>query len=299
MDADSLEALRLTFWNPADPLKVLVQAFAVLGGVIGLVTALAKLGSWWQAKRDSQSLEKRVGADLYTPAQIQYARRYYIAPMCQSVDPAGAEEPRLAYAAKQKLFQALDDALMNPTEYRYLILLADSGMGKTSGLTNYYSRHRRRWRKKFDLVLIPLGIPDADERITAVQNKKDTVLFLDALDEDTLAIHNHTERLRTLVDLTREYQRVLISCRTQFFSKDEEIPKASGVIKITARPAGESAEYLFHKIYLSPFSDSQVRAYLRRRYPILKRSRRKRAESLVAKIPHQRLDLCFLPTSMT
>ncbi|MDZ7289393.1 MAG: hypothetical protein ONB44_11190 [candidate division KSB1 bacterium] len=69
------------------------------------------------------------------------------------------------------------------------------------------------------MQVIPLGIKDADERIKAVAAKSDTVLFLDALDEDTLAIVDHRQRVLDLCDMTREFRRVLITCRTQFFPR--------------------------------------------------------------------------------
>lgn len=133
--------------------------------------------------------------------------------------------------------------------------------------------------------MVPLGIPDADERIKKIENKAKTSLFLDALDEDTRAMVDHIERIRLLILETHEFRKVIITCRTQFFSNDEEIPRETGVLKITARPAGESAQQLFYKIYLAPFSDEQVRAYLKRRYPLWRWKKRRQAFRMVSKIP--------------
>ena len=132
---------------------------------------------------------------------------------------------------------------------------------------------------------MPLGIPDADKRIADIPDKKNTVLFLDALDEDTLAIVDHAARLRDLLKLTYDFQRVLITCRTQFFPKDEEIPQETGIVKVGPRAAGERAQYVFHKLYVSPFTEEQVQAYLKRRYPFGQRRRRKMAQNMVKKIP--------------
>ena len=86
--------------------------------------------------------------------------------MCQDIDPAGGEEPRMVYGVKQKLYDALNDALANPMSYKYLILLADSGMGKTTALLNYYPKHLRKWFKpKYKVALVPLSNPNADEQI--------------------------------------------------------------------------------------------------------------------------------------
>jgi hypothetical protein len=179
----------------------------------------------------------------------------------------------------------LDRVFGHPTEFRYIFILADSGMGKTSALINYYVRHLGRWPKKFKLEYVPLGIPDADQRIDAIQEKEDTILLLDALDEDILALVNYVERLRLIASKTFSFMRVLITCRTQFFARNEEIPQRTGVFKIAARAAGESAEYLFNNIYLSPLSDRQIGRYIRRRYPFWQWSARNRARRLVEKMP--------------
>jgi hypothetical protein len=267
-----------------------VQIGSICTAAVGLITVLVtRTWPWLKAKIDSRSVEKHAGAELYPAVNVERTIRYYVRPKCQDIDPSGGEEPRLVYGVKQDLFNALDDALNHPTEYRYLMLLADSGMGKTSAMINYYVRHIRswrRWRRKYNLVIIPLGIPDADERIAAVENKSETIIFLDALDEDTLAIVDYVERLRLLIKATRDFRRVVISCRTQFFSKDEEIPKGTAILKVGSRAAGESAEYVFHKIYISPFSDEQVESYLKKRYPVWKRANRRRAAVMVKKIPY-------------
>ncbi len=272
--------------NPAEPFKTAVKVASIAGTLVTIVTTLStKTGPWLAAKIKTRSISRHLGPE-FTVAGIHRSIRYYIRALCQDLDPAGGEEPRLVFGVQQKLFEALDKALTHPTEHNFIILLADSGMGKTSALINYYARHLRRFRKPFRLFLIPLGIPDADERIAKITDKAGSVLFLDALDEDTLAMVDHAERLRTLLSLTRDFERVLISCRTQFFSKDEEIPKETGKIKVSSRAAGESAEYYFHKIYLSPFNDDQVVKYLKRRYPIWRRGRRKKAHAIVRKIPN-------------
>jgi hypothetical protein len=272
--------------NPTEPLRTAVKVATIAGTVVTVVTTLStKTGPWLAAKLKTRSISRHLGPE-FTVAGIHRSIRYYIRALCQDLDPAGAEEPRLVYGVQEKLFEALDKVLTHPTEHHFIFLLADSGMGKTSALINYYARHVRRFRKPFKLFLIPLGIPDADERIAKITDRAGSVLFLDALDEDTLAMVDHTERLRTLLNLTRDFERVLITCRTQFFSKDEEIPKETGKIKVGARAAGESAEYYFHKIYLSPFNDHQVTKYLKRRYPIWRYGRRRTAHAIVKKIPN-------------
>lgn len=283
------------FWNfiqqlfaldPQEPFKTGAKAAAILGATATVVTTLiTKTYPWLRAKIEGRSVSRLFGEDLFTPKSIERAIRYYVPPLCQSIDPAGSEESRLIHSVQAPLFETFDKALGSESEEKYHILLADSGMGKSSAVINYCARHQRRWRNKYQVSMVPLGIPDADERINKIEDKAKTSLFLDALDEDTLAMVDHVERMRLLVRETHEFRKVIITCRTQFFSNDEEIPRETGVLKITARSAGESAEQPFYKIYLAPFSDDQVKTYLKRRYPIWERKRRRQAFGLVAKIP--------------
>lgn len=271
-----------------DPLTFWLQVASLTGASIAVLTFL--LVHTWpriRTRLDSRSVQKRIGAESYTPDSIKRSLRHFIAPMCQDLDPSGGDEPRMVYGVRQQLFDALDDALSKPNTYKHLILLADSGMGKTTALLNYYVRHLRRWRKsEYKLALVPLSNSNADDQIKGISDQRDTVLFLDALDEDTSAVTDHRDRLRVLLKLTSEFRAVVISCRTQFFSKDEEIPRETGIIKVFARPAGEEAAYYFHKIYLSPFSDEQVEKYINRLYPFWQVEQRARAKQMVSKIPH-------------
>ena len=280
-----------TFFSLPENFTEWVKFAGIIVPIIGGLTAIAvtlftKLIPWWRARRDRTSLQKGLSAGLYLPGVIERSVKYYIEPDCQSIDPAGSEEPRLTMATKEKLFTCMDRELNNDTQYRYFILLADTGMGKSSFLLNYYARHLRRIRRKYEIAVIPLGIPDVEERISDIQDAANTVLFLDALDEDTLAIKDHARRLSDITKLTQRFKKVLITCRTQFFPKDEEIPKETGIVKIGPRAAGEGGSYMFHKLYLSPFSDEQVDKYVKRRYPFWQKTKRRMTRELIRKIPN-------------
>lgn len=257
----------------------------IVGVTTFAVVFFTKFVPWARNKLDRFTLQKRFGAELYPKGVIENSIRYYIQPDCQSLDPSGAEEPRLTLNPRENIFTVIDRTLNHPTEYRYIFLLGDTGMGKSSFLLNYYVRNLRRYRGQFKLVLLPLGIPDSDQRIEQIPEKENTVLFLDALDEDTLAIVDHTERIRNLVKLTRNFKKVLITCRTQFFSKDEEIPQETGLVIIGPIDAGKKSQYAFHKLYLSPLTDLQVEQYLKRRYSFWQFKRRNQVREMVRKIP--------------
>jgi hypothetical protein len=282
MQPDSTQVQNLL----SDPLK-LVQLIGGLFGIIsGLYVTITKVYPWWRTWRDWRSFRKRQGAEIYTREDIVRATTCYIRPYCQHLDPAGGEESRLLAPVQEDLFRVVDRILASPNDYKFAILLADSGMGKTSFVLNYYADHWRHWRKRqrFDLAVVPLGIPKADEHIRKIANPNNTVLFLDAFDEDTRAIEDHRERLGQLLELSQEFRQILITCRTQFFLREEEIPRETGMMRVGVTSLGQSREYLFYKLYLSPFSDAQVEAYLKRRFSLWRFRQRQRAREIAQKI---------------
>lgn len=269
---------------------------ALLGKYSGiLVKVAAALTVFWNAfswvrkkakhRRDLKILRDRVGSGLYTRDDILRALDSYIEPDCQSVDPSGGEDFRRVFSAREPAFKALDKLFHEGSSEKYTIILADSGMGKTTLLLNYYARHYRRKEPAFKLAIVPLGSRSATTEIGKVESRSETVLFLDAFDEDTLAIQDHRERLVRLLDLTNEFRHVLITCRTQFFEKADEIPRETGLMRVGATSAGQSREFIFQKLYLSPFSEEQVKSYLSRRFPLWRIGRRWQANAIAAKTP--------------
>ena len=124
--------------------------------------------------------------------------------------------------------------------------------------------------------------PFSDERIIDEikginkEEKEKTILLLDAFDEDyhLLKLHNDPnltdearfrKRLDEVMSAVRDFRRVIITSRTQYFpdkqQKDYElnIPKHNG----------EG----FHKLgilYIAPFDNKEVKRYLRKRYGVLR-----------------------------
>lgn len=273
-------------WSNLLEVPNLIGAISALAAAIG--TAVTVLVSWpsWKQWRTSRLLAKNFGSEFYSPEIIRRSTKYYILPNCSSIDPSYESEMRNVVVTEEKLFDVLDRFLERDSKYRHLLLLADSGMGKSSCLLNYYARNQgRRDRRRLRLAVVPLGTPKADDRIRSIEDKQNTVLFLDAFDEDTKAIQDHKERLRQLMDMAGEFKRVVITCRTQFFLRDEEIPRETGVVRVEPRRGGEKGVYEFQKLYLSPLSDRQVETYLKKRYPLWRWAKRRKARELVRAVP--------------
>lgn len=256
---------------------------AALAAIVALPIALWPI---YQQRRTQSVLEESFGADFYDPQTIRDATRYYVRPKCSSVDPTNEADMRNVVVAEEDLFSFIDKYLSHESPHRHLLLLADSGMGKSAFVLNYYARNRKLPKKRrHRLAVVPLGIPDALAAIERIENKRETALFLDAFDEDTKAIQDHRGRLLELMQACGQFERVLVTCRTQFFQKDEEIPKQTGIAVIGPRKPGESGVYEFWKVYLMPLGDKQVREFVKKRYPFTSRKKRRQAMELVGKIP--------------
>jgi hypothetical protein len=266
-------------------LENILKIAVPLVGILGVFIAVCRWGyNHWQQYRKQKLLEKNFGAELYQPVVIANATKYYIQPDCSSVDPTQEAEIRHVITARQKLFEVVNDYMAEESPHRHLLLLADSGMGKSSFILNYYVYNRHLPKSKRQrIAVVPLGIPRADEYIAKVENKKETVLFLDAFDEDTKAIDNHRKRLIGLMTACEGFKRVLITCRTQFFPREEEIPKETGIVKIGPRELGDKG-YEFWKLYLLPFNDRQIEKYISKRYCFWQGDLKKQARDIIGKV---------------
>jgi len=263
-------------------------SWATVGGTILSAAGLFRtvLAGWqhFEKRRERRRIEKSFGADYYQRETIDTALRYYVRPYCTSVDPSQEAEIRGVISTREDLFDVVDRFLEEESPHRHILLLADSGMGKTTFAINYYAQNLRKRRRR-RLAVVPLGLPNVLEDIAKIDHKKDTVIFLDAFDEDEKAKRDHRARLDELMKACSGFDRVLITCRTQFFACDEEIPRNTGLSIVGPRRLGESAMYEFWKLYISPLTDGQIAAFLRKRYPVLSWKKRRDAFQLITKIP--------------
>ncbi|WP_345304323.1 hypothetical protein [Lysobacter hankyongensis] len=234
-------------------------------------------------------LEKRLAQGSFDSGVIVRAVKYYVRPMCSNVDPSIEDEPLYALSkVREPLFQLLDRFLKyRDSKEKHLLLLADSGMGKTSFFINYLN-YKSGYFSNCSIRLISLSQPDCDYLISRIplEERPFVDIFLDALDEDAAAYGRLRERMEEILSITSSFRSVVISCRTQFFTKDDEIPEGTGLFKLAPVSAGESKTYRFQRIYLSPFDDNQVKEYINKRYPGWMRwGSRARAYAVVKKVP--------------
>ena len=138
-----------------DSLNVLEKLLAIAGILVGGVLGIWR---WWCKRRARRVLETDEYTRAYTSDQIRHATLFYVEPDCASIDPADEEEIRNVAAVRHPIFETLDQYLNNP-KYRFFILLADSGMGKTAFALNFYARNRLLpTRMQRRIAVVPLGI---------------------------------------------------------------------------------------------------------------------------------------------
>lgn len=262
--------------------------------IVGLASWLAGIPQKAFNHVRARIREKRIrlssASTIYDDATIRAAVNNYVAPKYSSVDPAEYQEPTAALLdARADLFCAMDAFIeKRNSETKFLLVLADSGMGKTSFLINYFYKKTSPLWGKNEFLLVSLSHPDALDHVRDFPRTtaKSTNLLLDAFDEDTKAIGRAHERLEEIVGQSAAYRTITISCRTQFFLSDDNIPSRTGIARIGAVPLNESKEHTFARMYISPFDNAQVDSYLKMAYPGLWGYRaRKNAKEIVRKIP--------------
>ena len=261
-------------------------------GLIGIATVgsficeVSGLFDRFDDIRNKKILEMSFNQGPFDDETIERSTKNYIQPRCTNIDVAQETEPRHAFLVDEPLFPKIDFFLENEKFGKHLFILADSGTGKTSCLLNYFAYNKRKpSRKQKKIVLIPLGLPNSDLLIDEIPNKKEKVLFLDALDEDIEAIEDHIKRVHELMKKCSVFKRVIITCRSQFFPSDEEIPIETGIVKFRPLKAGEKSSYEFWKLYLTPFNDQEINLFLRKQYPFWKIKKREKAAEIIKKIP--------------
>ncbi len=124
-------------------IRNIAAAFGILTAFVVIASACVKvIGSSLPSVlrwRNRRTLRHRLGAELYDVGEIKRATEYYIPPDCQSVDPSGSEDFRRVVSTREPLFETADRLFGNPSEHKFILVLADSGMGKTSFFLNYYA----------------------------------------------------------------------------------------------------------------------------------------------------------------
>lgn len=189
--------------------------------------------------------------DFWDEQELADKTRFFVHPRCQWHDPVTGK------VVEQDLFSALDRRLKKRSS-RVILLLAGSGVGKTSALLKYWvEKHRILWgrgtRPKICVVRLE-NYTDALRAIREDQQKARTILFLDGLDEDLSAGQDLASRLTALIREARSYRNLLVSCR------NHAMP--SPPLRVTS----EGLSWELERIHLLEFRPRDINNYLFRRF---------------------------------
>ncbi len=270
-----------------DPTPWLPWIYTLLAvSVIGAVFGTMMYGS--RRRKRLRGLEKELQPQ-FSLADVRKSTQYYVPTHFQSNPPSQQSELILTHkiTARQKLMPFfLQSAFKNdPEGQKFYMILAGSGMGKTTFMINLYVRYRQQQRKAgdpFEIKLLPLGSPDLIKNLEQVADPTRTILLLDALDEDPEAARRYRHRMERILNKARDFRVVVFTCRTQFFPSEEDEPRDTGVLRFDTR----KGEHSFAKMYLSPFDEQDIRFYLRKRYGAFRGRTKQRAEQIVNQSPN-------------
>ena len=256
--------------------------FTILFGVLMACNKIIKCVITWIMKR---KLKKNWYKELEFPINKSTKESFncYIPTRGQDIDPCDSEEMvdnRPCFSQELIPFFMQDN--FDKNKNRYYIVLADSGMGKTTFLFNLFFSYYKKLLRKHKIKFIPLSINGVFEEIEKVADKQNTILLLDGLDENREAMNDHKEYLEKIVEKTIKFHTIIITCRTQFFSNETDEPKYIDVFSVNTN----EKKVMFEKVYISPFNQHEIDAYLKKRYNrIFERNKIKYAQKLIANCP--------------
>lgn len=262
--------------------------------LVGFITTIITFVYNVVKKVVSYLLQRKINSDLhpfFTPSDVRNATNFYISTKYQNVSPSEDEEPGRRYIASAKN-EMMSLFLKNifpfgKNDNKYYLILADSGMGKTTFLINLYIKYKNKFHpffklKPYSIKLIPIWHLSAMEYIDKISDPENTILLLDAFDENISAQTHCFKTLRNILLKVSKFRIIVMTCRTQFFPSQMEEPHETGYFT-----AGEKGEFYFQKLYISVFDDKDIKKYLKNRFPYLwQRKKYLKAKSIANKCPN-------------
>lgn len=202
------------------------------------------------------------------------ALKNYIPTRAQFTDPCDDSISCNQAAKPIKLINHFISKEFKTNQNKYYLVLADSGMGKTTFMLKLFLTYYKKIFKKHQIVFLPLSKKSIDDKIKSIQDKSNTILLLDGFDEDNYAVEDYEKRIKQICDETEDLYKVIMTCRTQFFPDNISEPQFTGNIRFTTGNKKES----FIKYYISPFSNNDIKLFLNKkfRFSIIKKFKAKK-----------------------
>lgn len=267
------------------PKKLVPVIIILLFVVVILLIVLCRnlcLTHKWRKKQLDEILK---GYEQYTTRQQRWL---YIKTWFQSNPPHDLDEPYQAqfedprtdsidFFIKQVLRR---DNQKSP----YYCILGGSGMGKSTFVVNLVRKYIKKYTEKtlpYPIKLFNCGDYNEKDKLIDriksidIDSQKNTILILDALDENNEAIDNYTFFFDDLLTSIKEFRIVIITCRTQFFERSKDEPDV-----FPGHEPATKEQRRFKKYYISPLRDEEVNHYINKKY-LLRFSAKRKAKAIV------------------
>jgi hypothetical protein len=238
----------------------------------------------------------------YDIKKIKSAKDFFIPTKFQNFSPTGEEEPAYnhRFVAKNELIPFLIKTVFNGKKEsdKFYIVLADSGMGKTTFMINLYLRCTSvyNFNRNYNIRLFPFDDSRILERIKDIDilDVPNTILLLDSLDADRFLLtpqnsdgisddDRFRRRLDEIIDVVRDFRKVIITSRTQYFTGIED-----QLYELKIPRYDNNGFHTFAKLYLSPFDNNEIKRYLYRKYGIFRfwnKRKKQNARAIIRNAP--------------
>jgi formylglycine-generating enzyme required for sulfatase activity len=232
-------------------------------------------------------------APYFNYQNVKSSRELFIPTQFQNQSPTHEEEPAFShqFVSKKLLIPFFMKTAFNEKKEsdKFYLVLADSGMGKTTFMINLYAQYTSffNFGRKYKIRFYPFGDARILEQIKRIKPEEvsNTILLLDAFDEDK-KLNLSTEpdglsdderfrrRLDEIIETVRDFREVIITSRTQYFSGQENQPYELKIPRFD-----EKGFHKLAKFYLSPFDSKEITRYLNKKYGVLKFWNRKKKQT--------------------
>lgn len=191
------------------------------------------------------------------------AQKNYIPMRFQDKDPCNLEEPidNFKDISCTPVYFKMNMLFSGKNNFHYFLILADSGMGKTTFLCHILFSYYKRLFTRYEIKFIPLFLDEVFNEINAIKNPEKVILLLDGLNENIEAQKNPNKYFKKLIIATLKFHKVIITCRTQFFDSESKEP-SNNYYKINSH----GKIILLQKKYISPLKCKEIQTYCDKKY---------------------------------
>ncbi|MEN9612841.1 MAG: hypothetical protein RLZZ628_3655 [Bacteroidota bacterium] len=235
---------------------------------------LEYLSSFKDLKSDDKGLNLLY--DYYTHSAVEDYRKNYITAHYQDSVP-DETKVQIFNNARKKLAQRFLKSKLDIDKERskFFFILGDAGMGKSTFIVNFYIDYCKKFTywglfPKYNIVLVWLGYPTAFENLKSIPigMKRNTILLLDALDEDRILIETaqYSSRIKEMIAHILEFKKIIITTRVQFWNEYREKIFKSYLPRLSDGGGDKRTRFGVEKLYLSFFTKEDIRNYLVKKF---------------------------------